>query len=79
MVLSPSHRPSPVSLAEDYEGTKWEEFWLVTDYTGADDSSFRIMYDDGRQGFGSECLLDTDIPLFLGVYPTLEDALEEIL
>jgi len=76
-----AHRilPRPVSLAEDSEGTKWEEFWLVTEHTGADDSSFRIVYDDGREGFGRECLLDTDVPLFLGVYPTLEDALDEIL
>lgn len=49
-----------------------------TDHTGVDDSSFRIIYDESRKRFGRECLLENDVPLFLGVYPSLEDALQEI-
>jgi hypothetical protein len=76
-----SHRvePKPISIAETSEGTARAEFWLLTDHTGVDDSSFRIIYDEARKRFGRECVLENDIPLFLGVYPTLQDALDEII
>jgi hypothetical protein len=76
-----NHRIEPrlVSLAVTADGSKVEDFWLLTDHNGSDDSSYRIVYDVRNERFGHECLLSSDVPLFLGAFPSLQDALDEIV
>ena len=75
------HKVAPriVSLAKNTDGTDREDFWLITDHTGAQDSSYRIYFDESKDRFGRECILDTGVPLLLGVFPSLRDALEDIV
>src|SRR5258706_728437 len=75
-----AHRIEPrlISLAHDSDGASREDFWLLTDHTGSNDSPYRIVFDPNLSRFGRECLLNTDLPLFLGRYPSLQDALDEV-
>lgn len=76
-----SHRiaPKAVSLAHDSDGKSTEMYWLITDHNGNNDSSFRIYYDESKDRFGRECLLESEIPLVLGVFPSLLSVVEDIL
>jgi hypothetical protein len=51
--------PRQVCLATDPDGTSFKGVWLVTDHTGENDSSYRIVYDDEAQLFGLECTLES--------------------
>jgi hypothetical protein len=76
-----AHRISPrvASLARNSDGTDLINVWLITDHTGDNDSPYRVYFDESKNRFGRECLLDTGVPLLLGVFPTLLDVLDEIL
>jgi hypothetical protein len=76
-----SHRIEPrvISLAHAPDGLKYDDFWLITDHTGQNDSSFRVFYDEAKDQFGRECLLENDVPLLLALYPSLEEVLDDII
>ena len=70
--------PRPIVLARKSDGGNTEEFWLVTDHTGTDDASFRIVYDDAANRYGIECTIQNGVCLFAGYRATLVDALTDI-
>ena len=70
--------PRPISLARKSDGGNPEQFWLLTDHTGSDDSGFRLVYDDVANQYGIECTIQNGVCLFAGYRATLTDALTDI-
>jgi hypothetical protein len=75
-----SHKIAPrkVSLSRKTDGGGSEDFWLVTDHTGADDSSFRVVYDDDAAKYGIECAILNSVSLFIGYRASLVEAITDI-
>ncbi len=70
--------PRRITLARKTDGGGTEDFWLVTDHTGSDDASFRIVYDDVAARYGLECTIGNDVALFTGFRASLVDAVTDI-
>lgn len=75
-----SHKipPRKISLSRKTDGSSAEEFWLVTDHTGADDASFRVVFDDVAGRYGIECAILNSVSLFSGYRATLLEAITDI-
>ena len=71
-------QPRKINLSLDSEGNASKDFWLVTDHNGQDDSSYRVVYDNGEQVFGLEVTLDTGIEWYMGGYGTFAEAVENM-
>jgi hypothetical protein len=67
-----------IPLSRKTDGGNTEEFWLVTDHTGSDDASFRVVYDDVSGQYGIECTIGNDVNLFAGFRASLLDAVTDI-
>ena len=70
--------PRRITLSRTTDGGNSEEFWLVTDHTGADDASFRVVYDDVVARYGIECSILNSISLFSGFRASLVEAITDI-
>jgi hypothetical protein len=70
--------PRKISLSRKTDGGESEQFWLVTDHTGSDDSSFRLVYDDVVGQYGIECAILNSISLFIGFRASLLEAITDI-
>ena len=55
-----------------------EQFWLITDHTGREDASFRIVFDEALRRYGIECTILNNISLFAGFRASLVDAVSDI-
>ena len=71
-------RPRPIELARKTDGRNTEQFWLITDHTGREDASFRIVFDDALRRYGIECAILNNISLFAGFRASLIDAVGDI-
>ncbi len=60
--------PRLEQLAADPEGHTNVSVWLVTDHTGASDSSYRVVYDPARSAFGLECTLESGVRWYMGAH-----------
>jgi len=70
--------PRRIALSRKTDGSNSEEFWLVTDHTGSDDASFRVVYDDVANSYGIECAILNSISLFIGFRASLTEAVTDI-
>lgn len=70
--------PRRIALSRKTDGSSSEEFWLVTDHTGSDDASFRVVYDDVVGSYGIECAILNSISLFIGYRASLSEAVTDI-
>lgn len=70
--------PRPIELARKTDGESTETFWLITDHTGREDASFRIVFDDVMRRYGIECTILNNICLFAGFRASLVDAVTDI-
>jgi len=61
-----------VGLASDVR----REFWLVTDHTGADDSSYRVIYDAEENLFGLAVTLDDGRACLLGLHRSFAESVD---
>jgi len=52
--------------------------WLVTDHTGQNDSSYRVVFDSSSQAFGLETTLADGTAWYMGPYGTFSDAIESM-
>jgi hypothetical protein len=68
----------PITLSRTTDGANGEQFWLVTDHTGSDDASFRLVYDDVEARYGLECAILNSISLFSGFRASLVEAVTDI-
>jgi hypothetical protein len=60
--------PRKVTLATDPDGEQYADFWLVTDHTGSDDASYRVVFDEETDDFGLEVTLNTGVCWYMGSY-----------
>lgn len=70
--------PRQVRLALDAEGTSFKDLWLVTNHVGANDSSYRIVYNDEADAFGLECTLATGVEWYMGNYGSFAEAVQNM-
>jgi len=70
--------PRRIALSRRTDGSDSEQFWLITDHTGSDDSSFRLVYDDVVEQYGIECSILNSISLFTGFRASLLEAITDI-
>lgn len=62
----------------DPEGSSFRQFWLVTDHTGKNDSSYRILYDGEQNVFGLECTFKSGVEWYMGSYGSFSEAVENM-
>jgi hypothetical protein len=70
--------PRQVRLAIDTNGTSFKDLWLVTNHSGANDSSYRIVYDDETDAFGLECTLDSGVEWYMGNFGSFAEAVQNM-
>jgi hypothetical protein len=70
--------PRQVRFALDANGTSIKDLWLVSDHVGANDSSYRIVYDDETDAFGLECTLDSGVEWYMGNYSSFAETVENM-
>jgi hypothetical protein len=73
------HRTQPREIAAvDEAGGKSIAVWLVTDNTGRDDASYRVVYDATRDAFGLVMTDDAGVDRYLGAFGSLLATVEAI-
>ncbi len=70
--------PKKIVLANDADGKEYAEYWLVTDHTGHNDSSYRVIYDDEFHLFGLACRLQTGVVWCLGLYGSFAETINNM-
>ena len=60
--------PRRVMLSVDMDGEQYEEFRLITDHSGHNDSPCRIVYHEEGDVFGLEQTLENGVEWFMGFY-----------
>jgi len=70
--------PRQVSFALSDDGTGEIRLWLVTDRTGKNDSSSRIVFDEIRGDFGLAMLLKNGVDWFMGFYGGFAETVDAI-
>jgi hypothetical protein len=71
-------KPQRIKLSKDPDGNEFAYYWLVTDHTGTNDSSYRVVYDEEMEMFGLECTLDNGLEWYMGAYGTFKEAIESM-
>jgi hypothetical protein len=70
--------PRLIWLTRSTQSHETFPYWLVTDHTGADDSSSRVVYDEEHDRFGHELTLEDDREYFVGRIGSFADAVEDL-
>ena len=70
--------PRPIQVSVDLEGNSFKDLWLITDHTGEQDSSYRVVYDENNQMFGLESTLDTGVEWYMGSYGSFSETVENM-
>jgi hypothetical protein len=75
-----AHRAQPreVSASSDPEGNHTIRLWLVTDDTGHDDGSSRVVYDPSLKTFGLLMEMQNGVSWYMGSYGSLVDTVSAI-
>jgi hypothetical protein len=70
--------PRQGTFSESSEGTKPFTLWLVTDNTGTEDSSLRVVFDQRRGKFGLAMELRNGIHWFTGLYGSFSETIKNM-
>lgn len=70
--------PKTIELTVDLDSNKKSEFWLITDDTGHNDSSYRIVFDETTDTFGLECRLEDGREWYMGAYGSFTEAVQSM-
>ena len=65
-------------MSSDPEGARTVQVWLVTDHTGGDDGSSRVVYDGARKMFGLVTELQNGVLWYMGPYGSLADTVQSM-
>lgn len=65
-------------FSEKIDGTKPIKLWLVTDNTGSEDSSLRVVFDPEEDKFGLEMELKDGTHWFMGLYGGFTETIESM-
>lgn len=71
-------QPRQIELSLDPDGKLSGVLWLVTDHTGHEDSSSRVVYDEANGQFGLEQTLNTGIQWYMGPYGSFSECIENM-
>lgn len=63
--LSP---PRQTNLVTDLDTNDARDFWLVTDHTGHNDASYRVVFDPVEKLFGLEMTIEDGRQWFMGIH-----------
>ncbi len=66
--------PRMIRAAVDSDGKDWSEFVLVTDDTGQDDGSYRVVYDPTSHTFGTVTEIQNGSLWYLGPDDSFDSA-----
>lgn len=77
-VLAHLMTPRQITASLDPEGTQLVGLWLVTDHTGTEDSSSRLVYELAADAFGTVIDLQGGVAWFQGADDSLADAVENM-
>lgn len=67
--------PREITLALDPNGRATSLFWLVTDHTGSEDSSSRVVFDTRSDQFGLAMELANHVDWYMGPYGSFADSI----
>jgi hypothetical protein len=70
--------PRKETFSEDSDGMKLITLWLVTDNTGSEDSSSRVVFDPDADKFGLEMELQNGTHWFLGLDGGFAEAIKNM-
>jgi hypothetical protein len=70
--------PRQITASLDLEGRQLVGLWLVTDHTGVEDSSSRLVYHLDADAFGIVIDLQGGVAWFQGADDSLSDAVENM-
>ena len=75
-----AHRTPPreITVSADPDSSRILHVWLVTDHTGHDDGSSRVVYDPATKMFGLVMELRTGLLWYMGPHGSFVDAVESI-
>ena len=75
-----AHRTSPkeITVSADPDSSRTVQVWLVTDHTGNNDASSRVVYDPATKMFGLVMELRTGVLWYMGPHGSFVDAVESI-
>jgi hypothetical protein len=74
------HRVAPreITVSADPDSSRTMRVWLVTDHTGHEDGSSRVVYDAATKMFGLVMELRTGVLWYMGSHGSFVDAVESI-
>jgi hypothetical protein len=74
------HRIAPreISVSADPDSARTIRVWLMTDHTGNNDASSRVVYDATTKMFGLVMELRTGVLWYMGSHGSFVDAVESI-
>ena len=70
--------PYQVTISKDPGGLEEIKLWLVTDHTGHQDSSSRVVFDADVDEFGLEMTLSNGVAWFMGIYGGFTETVENM-
>jgi len=70
--------PRIITLFTDLESKTTEDYWLVTDAVGKDDSSYRVIYTNDLDCFGLSVILQGGRDCCIGFYGEFAEAVENM-
>lgn len=71
-------KPKKIDLFSDFNCVNQKEYWLITDHTGIDDASYRVIYCEIEKGFGLEMEDDNSRHIMMGIYGSFYETVDSI-
>jgi hypothetical protein len=70
--------PRAITLFTNLESSTTEDYWLVTDATGKDDGSYRVIYTEDLDSFGLSVILEGGRHCCMGFYGEFAETIESM-
>lgn len=70
--------PRAITLFTGLESSTTEDYWLVTDATGTDDSSYRVIYTEDIDAFGLSVVLQGGRDCCMGFHGDFAETVESM-
>jgi hypothetical protein len=71
--------PKIISIVDPLDSSKSQNYWLITDHNGIEDSGYRVVHSTEKEcWFGMEMTTNKEESVFLGFYGDLNETLESI-
>lgn len=71
-------QPRTIKLYTGFSSDEQQDFWLITDHIGNNDSSYRVVYSKERNSFGLEVEMENGRNVMMGFYGDFATATESM-